>query len=125
MSWSTSRKTDRLWRELFRVLKPDGWALISVPIRLDQKTFEDPTIVTPEERTLAFGEDQHVRFYGYDLTERLEACGFRVRLDLGEDVDQQTAEKYGLLDNENIFHCSKPVPCHSAAKPPQQSAIRC
>lgn len=94
-------------RELFRVLKPGGWAIISVPIRLDQKTIEDPTITTPEERERAFGEKQHFRFYGYDLIERLEECGFQVQLDLGKDVEQQTREKYGLRDDENIFYCTK------------------
>jgi predicted SAM-dependent methyltransferase len=96
-------------RELFRVLQPGGWAVITVPIRLDQKTFEDPRITTPEERERAFGEAQHVRFYGYDLLERLEAVGFQVHLDLGQDVEQQTKEKYGLLDDENIFYCTKPL----------------
>jgi SAM-dependent methyltransferase len=81
-------KEDRkaIW-ELFRVLKPGGWAVISVPIRLDQKTFEDPTITSPEERKRAFGETEHVRLYGYDLIERLEECGFQVRVDLGKDVE--------------------------------------
>lgn len=94
-------------RELFRVLKPEGWAVISVPLRLDQKTFEDPTIVAPEERQRAFGEEQHVRVYGYDLTERLEECGFQVQLDLSKNIDPRTRDKYGLLDNENIFYCTK------------------
>ncbi len=94
-------------RELFRVLKPGGWAIISVPIRLDQKTFEDPTITTPEERERTFGETQHFRFYGYDLIDRLEECGFQAQLDLGKDVEQKTREKYGLRDDENIFYCTK------------------
>jgi predicted SAM-dependent methyltransferase len=93
--------------ELFRVLKPGGWAIISVPIRLEQKTFEDPTITTPEERERTFGETDHVRIYGYDLLERLEGNGFQVQLDLGKDIELQTREKYGLLDDENIFYCTK------------------
>jgi ubiquinone/menaquinone biosynthesis C-methylase UbiE len=94
-------------REMFRVLKSRGWAVISVPIRLDQKTFEDPAITAPEERRRAFGETGHVRFYGYDLTERLEECGFQVRQELGRDVEQQTRKKYGLRQDENIFYCTK------------------
>ena len=94
-------------QELFRVLRPGGWAIITVPIRLDQKTYEDPTITTPEEREQAFGEKQHVRFYGFDLKERLEEVGFQVQLDLGKDVERQTKDKYGLLDDENIFYCTK------------------
>jgi len=94
-------------RELFRVLKPGGWAFISVPIRLDQKTYEDPTIVKPAERKQHFGETSHVRIYGYDLLERLEAYGFQVELDLGENIDQHIMQEYGLLDDENIFYCTK------------------
>jgi SAM-dependent methyltransferase len=94
-------------REMFRVLKPGGWAVISVPIRLDQKTSEDPAITTPEERRRAFGETGHVRFYGYDLTERLEESGFQVQPKLGKDVEQQTRKKYGLRNDETIFYCTK------------------
>jgi SAM-dependent methyltransferase len=98
----------RAIQELFRVLKPGGWALISVPIRLDQKTYEDASITTPEERERAFGEAGHWRLYGYDLRDRLAESGFQVRLHLGSDVDRQTREKYGLRDDENIFYCTKP-----------------
>jgi len=93
--------------ELYRLLKPGGWAIISVPIRLDQKTYEDSSIITPQERERAFGETGHFRFYGYDLLARLESYGFQVELDLGENINPQTREKYGLLDDENIFYCTK------------------
>lgn len=93
--------------EIYRVLKPGAWALISVPVRLDQATFEDPSITTAAERRRAFGESSHVRYYGLDLTARLEECGFRVQLDLARDLDRTTASKYGLLDDENVFYCSK------------------
>jgi predicted SAM-dependent methyltransferase len=101
----------RALKELFRVLKPGGWAVVSVPIRWDQKTYEDPRIVSEEEREMAFGETSHVRIYGYDFIDRLEECGFKVQIDLARDVDEKTREKYGLLDDENIFYCTK---AHSA-----------
>lgn len=94
--------------ELYRVLKPGGWAVISVPIRLDQMTYEDPTIMAPEDRLRHFGEEQHVRIYGYDFLERLLTAGFDVQLNLAQDVDRATSEKYGLLADENVFYCTKP-----------------
>ncbi len=93
--------------ELYRVLKPGGWALISVPVRLDQPTYEDSSITTPEDRKRLFGEEQHVRMYGYDIVDRLEQSGFAVELDRGQDIDPGTLKKYGLLTNENVFYCTK------------------
>ena len=93
--------------ELYRVLKPGGWAGISTPIRLDQKTYEDPTITSPKERKRAFGETVHVRYYGYDLVDRLEEAGFHVKMYPGSEVNQQSKQKYGLRGDENIFYCTK------------------
>ena len=101
-------KDDRsAMHELYRVLKPGGWALISVPVRFDQPTYEDPTITTPDGRRRAFGETSHYRVYGNDLAERLEAYGFQVQIDYGQDLDAQTMARYGLLDDENVFFCTK------------------
>ena len=94
--------------EFYRVLKPGGWAVIAVPIRMDQATFEDPSITEPEERKIAFGERGHLRYYGADFADRLEAAGFEVSLDLGNDVPDETRARYGLRASENIFHCRKP-----------------
>ena len=93
--------------ELARVLKPGGWAFISVPIRLDQNTYEDPSIVLPEKRREAFGEESHFRFYGIDLIDRLKKGGFDVKLDRGSNIDKNMMMKYGLNDDENIFYCIK------------------
>ncbi len=100
----------RAMSEIFRVLRPGGWALITAPVRLDQPTHEDPSITEPEERRRAFGETDHVRFYGYDLVDRLEESGFTVRLDRAEGLDEDTKSTYGLLDDENVFFCQKPLP---------------
>ncbi len=53
--------------ELFRVLRPGGWAILQVPFsKILDKTFEDPTITTPEDRERIFGQTDHVRIYGRD-----------------------------------------------------------
>jgi SAM-dependent methyltransferase len=93
--------------ELFRVLKPGGWALISVPIDFENRTYEDPSIVSPEQRKEHFGEEQHVRVYGFDFADRLQECGFQVQLDRGADLPVDLKQRYGLLDDENVFYCTK------------------
>ena len=95
--------------ELFRVLRPGGWAFVSVPVRLDQPTYEDAAVTAPHDRLREFGETDHVRFYGYDLVQRLEAIGFKVTLDRATALDPASMQRYGLLADENIFFCEKPV----------------
>ena len=102
----------RVMAELHRVLKPGGVAVVSVPLRLDHPTHEDPTITDPEERARVFGERGHVRWYGRDLGDRLAAAGFEVALHLASDVPEAVRSRFGLRDDENIFHCTKAAaPC--------------
>lgn len=94
-------------RELYRVLKPGGWAILQVPIIRD-KTFEDFSITKPEDRERVFGQWDHVRAYGKDYKDRLEKAGFKVRVDdyvkrLGADK----IKKYALKENEDIYYCEK------------------
>lgn len=62
--------------EIYRVLKPGGWASLQVPLKGDI-TFEDPTITDPTERVKYFGQDDHVRQYGQDYIQRLHKAGFK------------------------------------------------
>jgi SAM-dependent methyltransferase len=69
----------RALAELYRVLKRGGWASLQVPMR-GETTYEDPTITTPEEREKAFGQADHIRYYGADYYRRLQAAGFRTEI---------------------------------------------
>ncbi|MEC4815283.1 MAG: methyltransferase domain-containing protein [Scytonema sp. PMC 1069.18] len=100
-------------KELYRVLKPGGWALLQVPLNgnLD-KTFEDPNIVSPEDRLKFYGQKDHLRLYGRDYKDRLEAAGFQVAVyDYLQELGSHTSEKYRLEsddDNcEDIYFCRK------------------
>lgn len=65
-------------RELYRVLKPEGKAIISVPINFGHyKTLEDPTITDPKEQERLYGDTGHLRYYGEDYFERVQAAGFK------------------------------------------------
>ncbi|MCH7903647.1 MAG: class I SAM-dependent methyltransferase [Armatimonadetes bacterium] len=95
--------------EMFRVMKPGGTAYVMVPRDMDlEKTYEDETIVTPEARYRAFGQDDHVRMYGRDFVDRLQAAGFSVReLSTSDIADPANCSKFGLVE-DTIFVCTKP-----------------
>ena len=96
-------------RELHRVLKPDGWALIMVPITAE-RTFEDPSVTDPKERERRFGQDNHVRRYGRDFVGRLQETGFDVRVFGVSDVARgAVADEMGLKGGGEIFYCSRAV----------------
>jgi len=96
--------------ELFRVLKPGGWAILQSPVDHNRdKTFEDPSIVSPDERERLFGQNDHVRIYGIDYKYRLEKAGFLVKVDnYVQELGESAIEKYGLLRDEEIYFCTKP-----------------
>jgi len=63
--------------ELYRVLKKGGTLIAQVPLDLNrEKTFEDPTITDPQERSRIFGQYDHVRIYGKDYSDFLNQTGF-------------------------------------------------
>src|SRR5690606_16772868 len=65
--------------EIYRVLKPGGWAIIQSPINTSrQVTFSDPNAITPQQREKVYGQNDHVRDYGKDYKQRLEQGGFNV-----------------------------------------------
>ena len=93
-------------KELHRVLKRDGWAILLVPI-LGKQTFEDPSIVDPEARVQAFGQADHVRIYGPDYVDRLRDAGFTVEITRVADLaapDDATLMGLGPLSGE-IYFC--------------------
>ena len=98
----------RAMRELCRVLKNDGWAILLVPIT-SEKTFEDPSIVEPLERLKAFGQEDHVRRYGPDYVDRLREAGFRVEITKVHDlVQSDEAVRMGLTSaSGEIYYCTK------------------
>ena len=51
-------------REIYRVLKPGGWAILMVPINLSIENIdEDFTVTDINERWRRFGQDDHLRVY--------------------------------------------------------------
>jgi SAM-dependent methyltransferase len=65
-------------REIARVLRAGGLAIVQVPWRPSRPTEEDPA-AEPEERIRRFGQADHVRYYGFDFEDRLRAAGLDAR----------------------------------------------
>jgi SAM-dependent methyltransferase len=94
-------------KELFRVLKPGGWAILQVAITVD-RTLEDSTITSEEDRLRVFGQPDRVRRYGLDYVDRLAKAGFEVnRVQYARQLNDRTVRRIGLLNHEWVFHCVK------------------
>lgn len=98
----------RAMREICRVLKQSGVAILLVPIggKLTN-TYEDPSKVTEEERSVAFGQLDHVRIYAEnDYIERLQLAGFEVE---ASKVGMSAEEiiRYGINCKEKLYLCMK------------------
>ncbi|PHS05914.1 MAG: SAM-dependent methyltransferase [Kordia sp.] len=95
--------------ELYRVLSYGGNGIFQVPIDYSRKeTYEDWSITSPEEREKAFGQSDHVRWYGQDYKNRLEKVGFTVNeIDVKSKFTSDEIFKFGLMESEKIYHCKK------------------
>lgn len=92
-------------REIARVLKPDGFAIVLVPLVVGvDATHEDPNLNTEALRWKYFGMGDHVRQYGKrDFVERLEAAGLKVE-QLGiEHFGAETFRHAGIADNSVLY----------------------
>ncbi|MEZ4988649.1 MAG: class I SAM-dependent methyltransferase [Saprospiraceae bacterium] len=95
--------------ELYRVLKKKGWAILQVPIDYSrEKTYEDFSITKPEEREKAFGQNDHVRWYGRDYKDRLRKSGFKVNEDdFVKTFSEDEIFRFGFISSELIYYCEK------------------
>ena len=85
-------------RELYRVLKPRGTAILQVPLEEDREnTFEDDSITDQQERTRIFGQYDHVRVYGQDYYNRLQKAGFKATpVDYIKEVTEGDIKRFAL-----------------------------
>jgi SAM-dependent methyltransferase len=95
-------------RELFTVLKPDGWAILQSPIEREF-TYEDTSVTSPSDRKKAFGQWDYGRSYGRDYFDCLEDAGFEVReYPYAAEIPPQQLREFGLPSEAMIHLCAKP-----------------
>ena len=95
--------------ELYRVMKPGGFAILQVPIDYSrEETYEDPSITDPKEREKHFWQKDHLRLFGKDYGKKLEKAGFRVvENHLPKEIKEELSERYRLQKEEILFACYK------------------
>ncbi len=96
-------------QELYRVLKPNGFSIFQIPQDLSlEKTYEDFSITSEEERAKHFGQYDHVRVYGKDYFNKLRAVGFKVEeVDYSKTISSELVTKYCLTKGEILPVCFK------------------
>ncbi|HJX70757.1 MAG TPA: methyltransferase domain-containing protein [Bacteroidales bacterium] len=97
-------------REILRVLKPGGFAILQVPMDIHMtSTYEDDSITDPKEREKHFRQKDHFRLYGADYPDRIKAAGFvtdeRNYLD---EINSARKERYRLPEDELMIAFFKP-----------------
>ncbi len=84
-------------RELYRVLKPGGYAVLEDPIRYERPDTEEFDLSTPEAKAESLRKFGHLQYRHYgmdDYRKRVESHGFRLEVDYhGKSLD---ASRYGV-----------------------------
>jgi len=102
---------DLAMQELYRILKPNGFAILQVPQDLNRETtYEDDSITDPKERAKIFGQYDHVRIYGRDYFKKLEEKGFVIKqILLADHLTKEEIDRYRINPTEILPVCYKPL----------------
>jgi len=95
----------RAMREIHRALRPGGFAILTVP-QQDHlpRTFEDASIVSPDDRQRRYGQSDHLRIYGDDFPDLLQAAGFEVTAIDEHSFAPELASRHVLAPPERSPH---------------------
>lgn len=99
----------RCMQELFRVMKPGGWAIMQVPQDFDRaEVYEDASITSPEEREKHFWQYDHVRLFGRDYPDWLRKAGFEVEEYIpSEHFTSEQIARFRLMEKEVLYIARK------------------
>ena len=108
---------DNAFSEIKRILKPNGWAILMVPINPNVDTFEDPSITDPKERQRLFGQYDHVRQFGRDYADVLAKAGFKVDTDrLYYEIPENQRDRMRLVSRILYLGIYRLIRLHSSTR---------
>lgn len=92
--------------ELYRVLSQNGICLVLLPQNRElSATYENPDASTFAQKEAAFGQGDHVRWYGNDIRQRFEPIGFDVSvLDYLKKIDSAIISRFELRESDEWTH---------------------
>ena len=92
-------------KEIFRVLKKNGFAILQSPIsRILETTYENKNLATLEDYQREYGQSDMRRIYGKDYQNRLESIGFNVDIYKPSSfLSPDLICRYGINLHENIY----------------------
>ena len=95
---------DQALNEIYRILKKGGYAILQIPLEKDAKTtYEDESIIDPEERKKHFGQYDHVRIYGMDFFDKLNKIGFESKpIFYADNFNKRDKKRFGIDNNDII-----------------------
>lgn len=96
-------------REVYRVMKPGGWAIMQVPQDFTRaETYEDPSITSPEDREKHYWQKDHVRLFGRDYPDWLRKTGFEVEeFNTSEEFTKEEIARFRLAETEILYIARK------------------
>jgi O-antigen biosynthesis protein len=102
-------KPDDAMRELFRILQPNGIAIIMVPLFWDvSNTVEDDSHTTANERLKFYGQMDHVRLFAkHDFLGRLQKIGFVIKEVVPSMFDTEEIRKNAIAGNSILYVCTR------------------
>ena len=98
-------------KEIYRVLKPGGRAICQTPFaRRLTSTLEDPQLQSPADRLFFYGQEDHVRLFGSDISQLFRGAGFAGRLVPHEELlPEVDPELLGVNEAEPFFDFVRPA----------------
>jgi len=91
-------------KEIHRVLKKDGFAILQVPISTKLEKTLEGIAQNEEERLLQYGQKDHFRIYAKDYFLKLESCNFVVnKINPNDSELNFDTQKYALNPQEDLI----------------------